>query len=455
MAAVIDENTQFIDELTSKPINNGYIYIGTVGLDAKLNPITIYSDRGLTTPITNPQRTDSAGRSVNKIWVPDRYSIKVEDEDNLQKLNDLQAGELSQVGNTILSNVSGVNDIIASASPAITELSNGQTYILTTSAANTGPMTLKIDTTTVKSIKKDHDQDMASGDLEANQILSVVYNSTDDVFEVISNLVLNFTDVISLAGTAPYLKWTESDATANNGKWRIIADGEQFKIQAGNDIEDTWTDALTVDRTGTVIDTFTIGGAVSAPSLVLTGSPLPIASGGTASSTSAAARTALGAYSATCLVNRSANLSVSGSTETTIGWDQEDHDDLAFHDTVTNNSRITIPVVAANPITKVRVRAYINFDTNAVAGVAYTAAIYKNGVRTYTGYSNETNGVDFGSAISLNVVTPPLTVTDGDYFEVVVWHSDGAAKTLYGGTGSISISAGRSWFAIETIPTYS
>ena len=74
MPSLVDEQEQFIDPSTGVPINNGYVYIGTQNLDAKLNPITIYPDRALSgTPLANPQRTGADGRVLNKIWVPGKY----------------------------------------------------------------------------------------------------------------------------------------------------------------------------------------------------------------------------------------------------------------------------------------------------------------------------------------------------------------------------------------------
>ena len=67
MPAQIDENTQFVDS-SGAPIVNGFIYIGDQNADPVLNPQAIFSDRALTVALANPQRTDSDGRSVNKIW---------------------------------------------------------------------------------------------------------------------------------------------------------------------------------------------------------------------------------------------------------------------------------------------------------------------------------------------------------------------------------------------------
>ncbi|MCP5015633.1 MAG: hypothetical protein GY938_10210, partial [Ketobacter sp.] len=146
MSSVRNENTQFIDPDTSEPINNGYIYIGLQSLDPILNPKTIYPDRALAgIPLGNPQRTGTDGRSLNKIWVEGKYSIKVTDSAGVQKLIDLDRGEDTQIGNSLLINSLGVNDVVVTGSPTIQTLVDNQTYIFTAPAANTGAMTLQID----------------------------------------------------------------------------------------------------------------------------------------------------------------------------------------------------------------------------------------------------------------------------------------------------------------------
>ncbi|MCK5616424.1 hypothetical protein KAR91_81935, partial [Candidatus Pacearchaeota archaeon] len=91
MASFIDENTQFVDT-NGKPLVDGSLYVGENSFDPILNPITIYSDRELTIVLANPQTLDSSGRSTNKIWIPGRYSFRVDDENDVQKLIDLDAG---------------------------------------------------------------------------------------------------------------------------------------------------------------------------------------------------------------------------------------------------------------------------------------------------------------------------------------------------------------------------
>lgn len=258
MTAQVNENTQYIDPTTGELLSNGLVYIGANNLDAELNLITIYADAGLTTTLLNPQRTGSDGRVSNKIFIPGKYSLKVKDANNNQKLNDLSVGEAETISNTPLINIQGSNDIIADASPGIVSLVDGQTYIFTTVAANTGAMTLTIDSTPTYPIKKYHNIDFSSGDFDDHQILSVIFNDTDNVFELVGNMsrlssigiddnatstamVIDANKDISYVGTAQF--------AAGEG---VVLNGDA--IAAANTLDDyeegTWTPVIEAGMTG-------------------------------------------------------------------------------------------------------------------------------------------------------------------------------------------------------------
>lgn len=62
---------------------------------------------------------------------------------------------------------------------------------------------------------------------------------------------------------APALYLVETDASANNGHWRIRVDGEQLSIDVGNDAESSWVQALTIDRTLNVVDIINLKAAAN------------------------------------------------------------------------------------------------------------------------------------------------------------------------------------------------
>ena len=188
MSSLITEHQVWPDS-SGAPIVNGFIHIGTQNADPTLTPnkITIYSDRDLSVPLSNPQRTDANGRSVNKIWVPGRYSITVQDSASAQKYSELDAGESAQTGISNLTNIQGVDTITADGSPTITALIDQEIFTFRAIGTVTGAVTLQIDTTDPWPVKKYHDQALVSGDIEINQVVSVMWNETDSVYELQSN----------------------------------------------------------------------------------------------------------------------------------------------------------------------------------------------------------------------------------------------------------------------------
>lgn len=187
MSARVDEKTQF-EGVDGKPIVNGYIYIGVQGADPKISLIPIYSDRALTIPLANPQRTDSQGRSVNKIWFSGRYSIKVEDVNNVQQFQDIDAGETEGASTVSLSNVLGANAITAEGSPTVAALVDKAEFIFQVAAINTtDAVTLAIDGLAAKAIKRNFDKDVGKGKFVAGQTVKVIYNASQDYFEWINN----------------------------------------------------------------------------------------------------------------------------------------------------------------------------------------------------------------------------------------------------------------------------
>ncbi len=186
MPSLIDENTQFVDD-AGLPIVAGKLYIGTQSTDPTLNLITIYSDRELTVSMANPQTLDADGRSTNKIWVPGKYSMRVDDVNDVQVYQELDNGETPQTGISLLENVQGADTITADGATTVSALVDKEIYIFTAASTNTTAVTLQIDAAPAKSVKKYHDVALAAGDIEADQVVMVAYNSTDDTFELASN----------------------------------------------------------------------------------------------------------------------------------------------------------------------------------------------------------------------------------------------------------------------------
>jgi len=77
---------------------------------------------------------------------------------------------------------------VVTLAPAPTAYANGMILNIKVNTANTGACTLNVNALGAIAIKKYHDQDPETGDIEANQILTVVYNSTGPKFQIVSQL---------------------------------------------------------------------------------------------------------------------------------------------------------------------------------------------------------------------------------------------------------------------------
>lgn len=184
MAAVLNEHTQFVDNGGS-PLVNGRMFIGVMDLEPEANPITVYSDRELTTVVSQVGGIplDAQGRTTSKIWVPGQYSIKIEDSMGNQIYQELDNGEEPGVITTPLTNVVGANAITADASPAISALTDNAEFIFEVVTENTAnAVTLKIGLLPPKDIKRDFDIDVGVGKFKVGDKILVIYNLREDNF---------------------------------------------------------------------------------------------------------------------------------------------------------------------------------------------------------------------------------------------------------------------------------
>jgi hypothetical protein len=78
------------------------------------------------------------------------------------------------------------NAYVVAANRTITAYYDGMRQCFHANFANTGAATLNIDSVGAKTIKKNHDQDLASGDIEQHQFVEVVYSASDDTFQMLS-----------------------------------------------------------------------------------------------------------------------------------------------------------------------------------------------------------------------------------------------------------------------------
>lgn len=119
-------------------------------------------------------------------------------------------------------------------------------------------------------------------------------------------------------------------------------------------------------------------------------------------------------------VYHSATQAIANNTETALAFDSEQFDTDAFHDTVTNNSRLTIPAGKAG---KYLVGGAVNWSTNSLGTTAY-ASIRKNGTGDYlvVGGSRENAYKDIAPTL--------VDLAVADYIQLIVIQTSGASVNI-------------------------
>lgn len=82
-------------------------------------------------------------------------------------------------------------------------------------------------------------------------------SATTDAFTFLESGVLRVT------GPDPIVALIESDASADNGRWRLRATGESLVIQTYNDADNAQASAIVIERTGTTVDSVAIATKLS------------------------------------------------------------------------------------------------------------------------------------------------------------------------------------------------
>jgi hypothetical protein len=130
---------------------------------------------------------------------------------------------------------------------------------------------------------------------------------------------------------------------------------------------------------------------------------------------------------------------------TALTWDTETYDVGGWHDTGSNTSRLTVP----SGVTHVKLTGCVGISSITGTASLYLA-VFKNGdaVAGTRAINLPLVGplVMANGDYQLSLVSGPLAVSSGDYFELVV---------LIVGDSSVTVTAGQSYFAIEAIENFS
>lgn len=141
------------------------------------------------------------------------------------------------------------------------------------------------------------------------------------------------------------------------------------------------------------------------------------------------------------LVTKSVSQSIASQATPPIAvtWDTEEYDTRAWHDTSTNNSRITIPA----GVHRVQGWGEITFDASSVS--YRSVLIFKNGA-TFVPIAQGFYEPEASNAVPMNISLPPIPVVEGDYLELMVNQVSGGALDVEG-----TPEFNRCWFAVAKV----
>tara|TARA_R100001463_G_scaffold135227_1_gene198286 strand:+ start:3964 stop:5187 length:1224 start_codon:yes stop_codon:yes gene_type:complete len=153
----------------------------------------------------------------------------------------VNAGQIQDGGLIFQATDSGsANTYAIALTPAVTAYVAGQVFHFKAANASTGASTLNVNALGAKNIKKKNDQDIASGDIEENAIVSVIYDGTS--FQMTSQL-----------GTAGG-SMSSFTLTGDSGSNQTISDSNTLDIAGGTGIDTVVgsTDTVTVSVDSTI-----------------------------------------------------------------------------------------------------------------------------------------------------------------------------------------------------------
>jgi hypothetical protein len=132
-----------------------------------------------------------------------------------------------------------------------------------------------------------------------------------------------------------------------------------------------------------------------------------------------------------CAAYNNATQSIANATAVAVALNAEYYDTDGMHDTVTNNSRITIATDGIYVVT-----GNVLFDIGGT-GIR-DIAIYKNGTTTYRGAGTNNMSASFFTDLS---VASTMSLVAGDYIQLYVYHTQGTAINVRGDANGVHFAA--------------
>ena len=142
----------------------------------------------------------------------------------------------------------------------------------------------------------------------------------------------------------------------------------------------------------------------------------------------------IGSFKGASVTHSALQTCTNGAT-TYLAFDTEDYDTSSLHDTVTNNTRITIP----SSVNYVRITGQVSLQSIS-SGDYLICNVRKDGT-TEVARSSLGHGTNTGTA-TLQVDTGVIAVSSSEYFELGIYHDHGTDRNA---------DQNKSWFKVEVV----
>ncbi|KKN36703.1 hypothetical protein LCGC14_0770910 [marine sediment metagenome] len=110
----------------------------------------------------------------------DTFALKIQDSSGVDLFSVENNGDvIAHKTFNYFTDTSSVNDTYGAIEPLITAYTTGMSFYVNVGVANTGAATFQFNALAPLTIKKLHDQDLITGDVEAGQILHLIYDGTN------------------------------------------------------------------------------------------------------------------------------------------------------------------------------------------------------------------------------------------------------------------------------------
>ena len=222
------------------------VVTGTVISSSVFNALTADLATGLSTCITKDGQTTVTANIPMNSFKFTNLAAGTAAGDSV-RVSQLQAGSATSL------TVTGTNTYAATASPALTAYTTGNTFSFVVPNSNTSSCTLNIDSLGAKAITRDGTTALVSGDLVAGSEVLVVYDGTQ--FQVVnsnSKTNLNLSGTLTVAGNATFSGGTANGVGYLNGS-KVLTTGSALTFDGttlvGNAAYGSGTAALILKNT--------------------------------------------------------------------------------------------------------------------------------------------------------------------------------------------------------------